>query len=316
MITEFSLNMKIYSLLAPFSILALSSVSAIGTFAQNAPLHEEKGIIYIEPLFQYPVAPEEIISLEDKSNWLMEHFWDSFDFKSKNAVDQNALNDAFNVYSHPMRWADKDVVMQSTDKLLATLSKNPVLLLQFTKAAEENLYGPRAMAYIDEVYLKYLDAIEKCKKIAPERKARYKRQNKILKNSMIGTIPPSFVFDTPTGAKETFRPGLLTVIEFGDPDCSDCRHAKLKMDTDLRFSSLVEKGKINVLFIIPDPEDDWQNQLADYPKLWHSGASDEVSDLLDMRATPFFYVIGTDGKIIDKTDNVEKAMTTAIESVK
>lgn len=308
--------MKFYTFLAPLSIMALSSFYSSESYAQQPGLQEENGIIYIEPLFQYPVAPEELLSLEDKSNWLMEHFWDSFDFKSKNAVDQNALNDAFNVYCHPMRWADKDVVMKSTDKLLETISKNPVLMLQFTKAAEENLYGPRAMAYIDEVYVKYLDALEKVKKISPERKSRYARQNKILKNSMIGTIPPHFTFETPTGAKETFRPGLLTVIEFGDPDCSDCRHAKLKMDTDLRFSELVEKGKINVLFIIPDPEEGWQTQLAGYPKLWHSGASDEVSDIMDLRSTPFFYVVGTDGRIIDKTENVEKAMTTAIESVK
>ncbi len=308
--------MNIYSLIVPLAVLAASSVPEFASQAQTSQApREASDVIYIEPLFQYPVAPEEIISLEDKSNWLMEHFWDSFDFKSKQAVDQNALNDAFNVYAHPMIWADKDVVLKSTDKIISAISKNPVLLLQFTKAAEENLYGPRAMAYIDEVYLKYLDAIEKSKKISKERKARYIRQQKILKNSLIGTIPPHFTFETPTGAKETFYPGLLTVIEFGDPDCSDCRRAKLKMDTDLKFSSLVEKGKINVLFIIPDAEDDWQSMLADYPKLWHTGASDEVSDLYDLRSTPFFYVIGTDGKIKDKTDSVEKAMTTAIESV-
>lgn len=308
--------MKLYSYFIPLSLLALASLPTIKCEAQSEQTQVSTDVLYIEPLFQYPVAPDELISLQDKSNWLLEHFWDSFDFKSKKAVDQNALNDAFNVYAHPMIWADKEVVMKSTDKILNSISKNPVLLLQFTKAAEENLYGPRAMAYIDEVYVKYLDAIEKSKKIAPERKARYTRQNRILKNSIVGTIPPSFSFDTPSGAKETFRPGLLTVIEFGDPGCIDCRLAKLKMDTDLRFSDMVEKGKINVLFIIPDPEDGWQSQLADYPKLWHSGASDEVSDIYDLRSTPYFYVIGTDGKIIDKTDSVENAMNSAIDSIK
>lgn len=304
--------MKIKSIIAPFSFILAACATGMPAYSQTGT----ENVIYIEPLFEYPVAPEEIASLEGKSEWLMEHFWDSFDFKRKEAVDQNALNDAFNVYSHPMRWASRDAVLKSTDRLLASVAKNPVLLLQFTKAAEENLYGPRASAYIDEVYLRYLDAVAGAKKIPEARKARYARQRKILKNSMVGTIPPSFTFDTPTGVQEKFRPGLLTVIEFGDPDCTDCRHAKLRMDTDLKFSSAVEKGLVNVLFIIPDPEDDWQESLADYPKHWHTGASDEVSDIYDLRSTPYFYVIGTDGKIIDKTESVEKAMTTALDAIK
>ncbi|MBD5272200.1 MAG: DUF5106 domain-containing protein [Bacteroides sp.] len=307
--------MKINSIISSFSILAATQLFVPATFAMPVP-QDETNVIYIDPLFQYPVAPEELMSLEDKSNWLMDHFWEGFDFKAKQAVDQNALNDAFNVYAHPMRWADRDHVIKSTDNIISAISKNPVLLMQFTKAAEENLYGPRAIAYIDEIYVKYLEAIDKNKKINPARKARYGRQLRILKNSMRETVPPAFDFTTPTGAKETFRPGLLTVIEFGDPDCMDCRQAKLKMDTDLKFSSLVEKGLINVLFIIPDPEDGWEEKLADYPRLWHTGASDEVSDIYDLRSTPYFYVIGTDGKIQDKTESVEKAMTTAIECVK
>lgn len=308
--------MKIKNIILALSLCALISSGVGSMSAQTSAAGEESNIIYIEPLFTYPVAPEELVSLEEKSDWLMTHFWDSFDFKTKNAVDQNALNDAFSVYSHPMMWANRDAVLKSTDNLLNLLSKNPVLLLQFTKAAEDNLYGPRAIAYIDEVYIKYLEALNKAKKIKPERKVRYARQYKILKNSMLGTTAPSFNFVKADGVKETFRPGLLTLIEFGDPECTDCRLAKLKMDTDLKFSTNVEKGLINVLFIIPDPEDGWEDSLSDYPKLWHCGASDTVSDILDLRSTPYFYVIGTDGKIMDKTDSVEKAMATALQSVK
>ncbi|MDE7413706.1 MAG: DUF5106 domain-containing protein [Muribaculaceae bacterium] len=301
-----------YRLLSLLSICAPIGVSVLSTTPAAAQQTDEN-VIYIEPLFQYPTAPEEIISLGDKSDWLLEHFWDSFDFKQKNAVDQNALNDAFNVYSHPMRWASKDVVLKSTDKLVGLLKKNPTLMLQFTKAAEENLYGPRADAYIDEVYVKYLEGIVNTKKISDTRKERYARQLRILKNTLPGTVPPQFKFKNPQGATETFRPGLLTVIEFGDPECMDCRLAKLKMGTDLTFSSLVEKGKINVLFIIPDPDEGWEPLLYDYPKEWHTGASEEVSDIYDLRSTPYFYVIGTDGKIITKTGNVEEAMYKAVE---
>ena len=291
------------SLLSPCAA-ELASAQTVDTQAQESP-------IVIPPLFEYPIAPESMENLTDRSNWMMANFWTPFNFKSTAAVDQNALNHAFMVYSGPMRWADRAGVMEQTDKLLDKLAKNPTLLLQFTKAAEENLYGPRAQMIIDEVYIRYLDKIVGNKKIPESRRARYKHQLDQLRNSKVGDVAPSFDFMNPSGQKETFRPGWLTVIEFGDPSCADCRYAKLKMNTDLKFSNLVEKGKINVLFIIPDAEDGWQEELANYPALWHTGASDKVSEIYDMRTSPTLYVIGTDNRIIAKTHDVNTAISIA-----
>lgn len=268
--------------------------------------------ITIEPLFEYPTAPEDLTNLTDKSNYLIDHFWDTLDFKSEKALDQNALNDAFRVYSVPMQWASKDNVMKSTDKILAACAKNPTLLLQFTKAAEEVLYGPRAQMWIDEIYVKYLDALVRNKKISESRKLRYERQLNQLTSSAADAVAPSFMFTDTEGKEQTYKPnGVVTVIEFGNPDCDDCRHTKLKMDTDVSFSSVVEKGLINVLFIVPDADDDWKEKIGTLPKGWKGGASEEVSDIYDIRLTPTLYVIGKSGKIIAKNIPVATAMELA-----
>ena len=81
----------------------------------------------------------------------------------------------------------------------------------------------------------------------------------------------------------------------------------------MRFTSLVDRGLVNVLFIIPDPVDGWQTQIGDYPSNWVVGASDTVSDILDIRSTPSFYVIGKDGKIIAKNISVDQAKSLAFE---
>lgn len=278
-------------------------------FTILVPTRLNAEVIEIEPLFEYPVAPEEIISLSDKSNWLMQHFWDNMDFKKKDAVNQSALNDAFRVFTLPMQWADKTEVDKAVDSMLSQLSKNPTLLLQFTKAAEESLYGQRAKIWIDEVYIKYLEAFLKNKKISDSRKIRYRRQLEQLKSSMIGQIAPSFNFTTPTGNPGKFQPiGVFTIIEFGDPDCDDCRFAKLKMETDVEFSELVDKGKVNVLFIIPNKNEGWQDKLSGFSTKWHTGANEEIDDLMDLRTTPALYVIDEEGKIAAKNISVATAM--------
>lgn len=284
----------------------------LATYAQNQQTAQT--VIEIEPLFQYPSAPEELEGIQEKSAWLMQHFWDSFDFKNKNTVDQTALNHAFKIYSVPMRWAPKEEVIASNGRIIKLLEKNPTLLLQFTKAAEENLYGPRAEAWIDEIYLLYLRAMVNNKKITDIRKARYIDQLKTLEASAIGNTAPRFTFTDMYGNEGQYFPmATFTIIEFGDPDCDDCRMSRLKMEANASLSNLVNQGKVNILFIIPDADDTWTASVADYPRQWTVGASDNAGDVYDLRYVPSFYVIDTDGKILHKNITVQQAIQAATE---
>lgn len=283
----------------------LAALSSTGILAQEQ--------IIVEPLFEYPVAPEDMESLQDKSEYLLEHFWDRMDFKSKSSVDQSALNHAFAVYVTPMRWASETKAFASVDKLISSISKNPTLSIQFAKAAEEALYGPRADIWNDEIFIRFLDNVIKNKQVKKERKMRYQRLRDQLSNTLRGTLPPEFDYTRVDGTRAHYHPnGVITVIEFGDPDCDDCRMARLKMETNVAFSRLVEKGKVNVLFINPDPDEGWQEKLKAYPSAWHAGASDDVSDLYDLRVTPSIYVIDREGKVAAKNIPVTTAMEMAV----
>lgn len=301
-------------------ISALMLTAAIGISRaqseQNANTISEDGIIVIEPLFEYPVAPEELNSLTLRCDWLMDHFWDPMDFKSSKTVDQNALNHAFGVYLSALEYANVKKGDESIDRLISQISKNPTLSLQFAKAAEENLYGPRVQwikSWYDPVFLKFINNVLKNKGIKKDRKKRYEQLSKLISHTMIGSVPPEFDYKTPDGKISHYHPnGVITVIEFGDPDNIESRMAKLKMDTDVQFSSLVEKGKINVLYIYPDNKDGWQEKLKGFPTQWYVGASEKVSDLYDLRKTPSIYVIDREGKVGAKNINVETAMAIAI----
>lgn len=302
---------------ATLMLLAATPVTMRG---QDTAPEEETGttrIIQIEPLFEYITAPDEIESLQDKSNYLMDHFWDPMDFKSKKAVDQTALNDAFRVYSTPMQWAARDVALKSVDNLIKKLQKNPVLLYQFTRAAEEALYGPRTRLWIDEVYIRFLEAMIRNKKIDSARKARYESQLTRLRNTLVGTKAPQFKFVKPDGSEGHYFPmSTFTIIEFGDPDCHECNMARLRMETNATLDRLVAKGLVNVLFIVPTDGDEWKSEVTDYPSRWTTGASADIDDIYDIRTTPSFYTIGTDGKIISKNISVERAILETLDNVK
>ncbi len=305
------------------TILTGCALSAINLFAQDpAPAESAQAqseaysedVIVIDPLFEYVVAPEDMKSLQERSDYLMEHFWDPMDLSKQEAVDQTALNAAFKVYTTPMQWASREITHKSVDKLLKQLKKNPVLLYQFTRAAEENLYGPRARAWVDEIYVKFLESLEKNKKISESRKTRFRSQLSRIKNSMIGERAPEFKFIKADGSEGLYFPmSTFTIIEIGDPDCMECTMARLKMESNVALDKLVAKGKVNILFMIPTDEEDWKNQTSDYPSRWTIGAAPDIDEVLDIRSTPSFYTVGSDGKIISKNISVERAIMEAIE---
>lgn len=277
---------------------------------------EEDGVVYLAPLFEYPTAPEELGSMEEKCGWIVDNFWTPMDFKSQTPVDQAKLNHAFGVYTIGCQYAPKVKAEASADRLLKNLQKNPTLLVQFVKAAEENLYGPRADVWIDELYIKFLNAAVSNKKISKARKAKYEAQIKQLQNTVVGHTPATFDFERPNGdPAQYFAMSTPTIIMFGDPDCDDCRQSRLRMESNVAFSRAVTDGKINVLFIIPDPEDGWQKMASGFPKGWILGASDQVSDIYDIRQTPDVYLIGGDGKIVAKHLSPLAAMQQALSLI-
>lgn len=276
----------------------------------------EPGVTYVAPLFEYPIAPEDITEFGAKCDWLAENFWNPLDIKTKDAVDQRKLNDAFHVYASTIQYANKEKATAAVDKLMKNLQKNPMLLFQMTKAAEDNIYGPHAEIWIDELYAKILSSALANKKFPKAKRARYELQLKQLEGTMVGNKPAEFEFTRANGEPAKYFPmATPTIIIFGDPDCDDCRMGKLRMQSNVSFSKALTDGKLNVLFIIPDPEEGWQAKVADFPKNWTVGASDNVSEIYDLREIPEVYIVGADGKIIDKHIGVMKAMQTALNLI-
>lgn len=286
--------------------------SGFACFSQTADSQTlDTGEIIIPPLFEYPVAPDSLETLQQRTDYLIENFWNPFDFSSKDAVDQNALNDAFRVYASVMPYADPEKIRKSTKTIIGKIKKNPILTLQFTKAAEESLYGPRANMWIDEIYIPYLENIVSNKSINEMRKLRYKDQLKILKATGPGEEYPAFNFIGRNGDKSKFKPSKeITLIEFGNPDCDDCRIAKLKLDINGVLNDLLNEGRLEIAFIIPEEREigELLEMTSDYPEKWTVGVSDDVFGVYDLRATPAFYILDKKGKIVAKNVNTDKAI--------
>lgn len=288
---------------------------SFGSMAQETAdqTNEEVKTVVLPPLFDYPVAPEDL-DWTQRSEWLAEHFWDTFDFK-QSAVGQQQLNHAFATWILPLRYSNATVSMNAVDQLLKKLDKNPTLLLQFTRAADYCIHAPEsAQMWIDDVYLKFLDAVLRNKKVSKTMKAKYQAQQKVLLNTRVGSPLPAFEFTSRTGSKQNFVPnGKLTLVEFGDPECSDCQMMRIALNNDDEIKNYIAQGLLDICFIIPDVESgdlSWLEQIYDYPDSWTVGAAEGLDDILDIRLSPSIYLIGSDGNLLLKNTGLNAVRDT------
>lgn len=257
--------------------------------------------------FQYPQAPENLTTLTQRTNYVVEHFWDNCDLKSAFS-SQDKLKKAFGDYVSLMQYATLDTINISIDNLIKKVKKTPKNMLTLAYIAEETLYGDSAIFWSDELYMPFAKAVVDTKKISKAEKARFKHQTNILTNSLEGNVAPTFNYVTPSGETMTFDSifSPTIILFFNDPDCTDCQLAKVRLATEINLNKLINAGVLTFMSIYPgEATDDWKNEVCSYPQNWVVGACDKIYDLYDMRTTPMIYFLDDKHKILKKHLNVD-----------
>lgn len=262
--------------------------------------------------FPYPTPPEALTTLSERTNYLVEHFWDRCNLKS--AFSSRAkLAVAFRDYVSFMPYASSDTVHESITRLINEVKGNKNNLLTLGEIAESALYSDSAEVLSDELYIPFATAVASNKKIPGASRARFEHQARVLTNSQLGAVAPPLPFETVDGVKSDLSkvesPYIL--LFFNDPDCDDCTLVKARLAADFSTRQLIDKGILKIVSIYPDsPSDEWKESVSRYPATWVVGASEEADDTFDMRNAPVMYFLDKDRKIIAKNmviDNVINA---------
>lgn len=312
-----SSNLKNKIVIAGSMIIGLAAIIPFDSIASSQNDYAVEDRVVISPLFEYPVAPEELTDLQSKTDWLMDHFWEPMDFTSQTTVDQNALNDAFHVFGWASMYASKAKAFAAVNSLTKSLKGNPALLLQFAKGAEETFYGQRAEAWSDEMFIPFLEAVIAEKSIPETRKVQHKELLELLKKNAIGKKFPKLRLTLKDGRhKELTTDCDLTLVEIGNPDCDDCRFAKVKIEMAGDIQQMLADKELGMYFIVADAIPEEENFLLEsfksFPENWTTGISYGADEILDLRMTPTFYIIGKKGEIIAKNLDVD----TAVENIR
>lgn len=282
-----------------FSLIAF--ISAICTQAQ-APEH----------YFQYPEPPESLETLEERTAFLVEHFWERCNLKS--AFSSRAkMQEAFGDYLSFMPYADTTVVCESVRKLIKDVKKDaPSHLPTLFEIAESTLYADSAEYPIDQVYLLFANAAAKTKEVNKDSRERYALQAMQLGSSAVGNTLPNITITTSTGETKKLNDisASYILILFDDPDDSDNMMARVRLSADYSLNKLIERGDMTVVSLYAGQADQaWKDRAAGYPSNWLVAASPEASKYFDRRNRPTIYYANKNHEILSKSLVAENLLT-------
>lgn len=258
------------------------------------------------PYFPLPDVPEKIENFNDRTDYLVEHYWDRCPWKSAFS-SRPQMRQAFVSYLDLLPLASAQAAHASLDNFLKHLRKQPQGVEFITDTAIESLYSDSAMYTADEVLLKFLDAGTECKKVPAAKRSDYRRTATQLRGSQQGMRPQPLELTLRDGSSRKLDDIIdadttrISIIFIADPRDSDAALAKLRLDADPRFKDMVEAGYIDMITLYPGNADEaWRKAVADYPAGWIVAASTDAESRIDHRVYPGFMVLDGKGIIVYK----------------
>lgn len=254
-------------------------------------------------LFSYPEPPEELVTLQDRTSYLVTHFWDKCNLQSA-ILNREAFKGAFMDYVSFMPYAKATDVYESIARLISAYEKSPEHLLTLAEIAEDAVYNGEAEFMSDEIFLPFAKAVVENKKISKAKKARLAHEAKILEQTQVGMVAPELKITLRDGSTSQLSDtrGAHVLLFVNDPDCDDCRTTRIRLSADHNINQLLDDGLLRIVSIYPDTyTEEWVQSVANYNPRWIVGAAPDIDDIYDLRTTPTLYYLNPEGVILSKT---------------
>lgn len=261
----------------------------------------------VQPYFPLPIVPDSLTTLQQRTDYMIDHYWDFCDMK-KAFSSRPKMAEAFNTYLSFMPYASADMAFSSVNRFLKSLEKQPKDLLFIAREAENTLFGDSAEFISEELYLPFAQAVAGNKKLDKASKARFVRHAELLSRNRVGLKAPDFTYTDRNGQLRHFDndSAQVVVLMISDPECDECKMARIRLDADINATKLIDKGIVKMVCITPSaPTLKWKETVQSYPEKWIVGADETFDDTYNFNSTPSFYLINGEHVIRVKNAGVD-----------
>jgi thiol-disulfide isomerase/thioredoxin len=272
------------------------------------------------PSFVLPEIPAVLTEPKERANYLLNHYWDNFDFKDTTYIHLPEITEqAFVNYIDLLPHADKQMAAASIQNLMRQAEKEPTgtMLRYFLTKAESYLRDPNSPMRNEEFYIpvtQYITSSDSPLLTLAEKAPAEHRLKMMLKNR-VGEKAADFSYTLPSG--KTGRMYAInseyTLLLFYNPDCHACAETISILAASEMLQSLQKSGRLKILAFYPDKDlEIWKKKWADIPAEWINACDKNavVTDqqLYDLKAIPTIYLLDRNKTVILKDADLKQTL--------
>ena len=270
--------------------------------------------------FTPPDIPVALTSLEAKTGYLLEHFWDNYDFTDTVAISkpeyaEQTLVDYLSILQENANERDAGACLR---KLADKMRKDSAVYAWFDGKLEHYLYDPNSPMRNDEYYMAVLQGILESGNYTEVEKIRPAYRIKMLGKNRKGSKAANFSYTLESGKKGTLYDirSPFTLLLLYDPDCPNCRKAidMMASSSVIRELTTVTDGEVKVplkvlTVCVEYDRASWEEHLSILPGHWINGFDERHrildKELYDTRSFPSLYLLDSDKRVVLKDVNVQ-----------
>lgn len=269
--------------------------------------------------FPYPTVPDTLRTAETRALYVMEHYWDRFNFADTTLMHRPETTEQgfANFIDLLPRVAPSTAtlgVKAFADHLYnikptnADDSKTPELIRDyFATLTEKYLGDSESPLHNDLLYAQFLDimAANKFASMAERTRNEYMARN--LKKNLPGTTATDFVYIDRKNQQHRLHnmKAKYTLLYFYDPDCDHCH------ETAAQIAAMPETSSpaISVLAIYPYSDSEmWKTKKSRLPSTWTEGYSPDgqitTDDIYYIKSVPSVYLLDEQKRVVLKNPSI------------
>lgn len=261
--------------------------------------------------FPFPEIPAMLTQPEERKAYLLEHYWDRFNFADTALVNNREVTEQGFVNQISLL-ADgatpEKVIRESLKNWCSRFMPEAQARQVMMQLADDYLYNPNSPFYNEGLYGVYLETMLEVLSEEDARRSSFDFKLRLLRRNKVGDKATDFSYYLPDGQKKslvaTSARGNRLLLVFYDPECESCHEVLREMTADASLAGAVKAGRVTVLAVYTEGNQEaWRKGLADMPEGWIIGTDrQKVKEeaLYDLKAMPSLYLLDGQKRVLLK----------------
>lgn len=266
--------------------------------------------------FQLPDIPVMLNTPEQRLDYLVQHYWDHFDFCDTTYIHLPDITDQAAVdYMDLLQRIHQDDALEALKGFVEKASANGRMMEYMWNLLSRYWHDPNSPMKNEDLFILLCKSVEQNTRVKEHLREKAIYQRKLAEKNRIGQPAADFIYTLASGKQGRMSDlkAEYTLIFFYDPDCETCSEIKQIMRQSPRLKEMVAASHVKVLTIYPDGDLAlWRERLSELDESWvNAYDKDQVLTLeqrYDLSSIPSFYLLDKDKKVLLKDADWRQVM--------